>query len=277
MGDEQKKVIANWQGRSLKFSRLNSYVYYPWMKILVGEKPVKLYAFIGGAVGGLLVSVFGGIVAYRLTSSVSVLRGILSAFSVMGTTVMASYMLLQPSRNTNLFVDSIKSLSALFFSKLVSGTEIKEVAHDKIYFKDGRIGVMHLVSGTVNPTTLLRHLSYTANINSQLRTSLGKVQRYRFDVVDRVDFNEAKISYREKINDPNASQLSRNIALLQNRHCIEQLSKEVAKKSIEIMVVHKENELQRVYDYYDKAKENALIGGCVQLTGDRLKREVDNL
>lgn len=49
---EEREVSANWQGRSLKFNRANSYIYYPWMKYIVGEKPVKLYAFVSGVVGG---------------------------------------------------------------------------------------------------------------------------------------------------------------------------------------------------------------------------------
>ena len=275
---KEQEVSANWQGRSLKFNIANSYVYYPWMKYIVGEKPVKLYAFVAGVVAGPIFGSFGGVLAYRLTSSVSKITGATSALLVGSTIITASLLLMRPSRNTNLLFDSVKSLVSFLFPKtFIKAGEIKEIQDDKIYFKDGRVGMMFLVSGTISPTTLNRHLAITADANSQARAVLGKVKTWKFESIESVDFEEAKADYRSKMSDKSVPPLIRNMALIQNRHIVENLNGEVAKKTIEIQVVDREEDLYRITDYHEQAINSSVISEYIQLTGDRLKRGLDNL
>lgn len=275
---EEREVSANWQGRSLKFNRANSYIYYPWMKYIVGEKPVKLYAFVSGVVGGPILGTVAGSIAYKMTSSVSILTGATSALLATSTVVTGALLLMRPSRNTNLLFDSMKSLVSFVVPKtFVKTGEIKEIQEEKIYFKDGRVGMMFLVSGTVSPTTLNRHLAITADANSETRATLGKVKCWKFESTESVDFEEAKADYRNKMRDKTASPLTRNIAMIQNRHIIDSLNGEVAKKTVELQVVDKEEDLYKITDYYEQAKNKSVISDYIVLSGDRLKRGLDNL
>lgn len=274
----EKEVSANWQGRSLKFNIANSYVYYPWMKYIVGEKPVKLYAFVAGVVAAPILGSFGGVLAYKLTSSVSIIIGATSAILTSSTIITASLLLMRPSRNTNLLFDSMKSLVSFVIPKtFIKAGEIKEIQDDKIYFKDGRVGMMFLVSGTISPTTLNRHLAITADANSQTRATLGKVKTWKFESIENVDFEEAKADYRRKMNDKSVPPLIRNMAMIQNRHIVDKLSGEVAKKTIEIQVVDREEDLYKIMDYYEQAINSSVVSEYIQLKGDRLKRGLDNL
>ena len=99
---------GDWTGESLKHGLVNSYIYFDVFKNLTNGKPIKII-WAGVSLAFVFSSIFIASLAYQLTSTVSAVKGFLSATLVVITMLWLAWSNVKPSSDTTMLVDSVRT------------------------------------------------------------------------------------------------------------------------------------------------------------------------
>lgn len=270
---------GDWTGESLKHGLVNSYIYFDVFKNLTNGKPIKI-KWAGVSLAFVFGSIFLASWAYQLTSTVSSVKGFLSAILVVITMLWLAWLNVKPSGDTTMLVDSARTffylishkptLRDLMFRGTVEGNRI-------IFDKGKRIAEVYIVEGVVNKTMLARDLVSIFTELESLLPHIGDLTMIQSSQIERVDFSELKRHYRVIRNSKDSSRLQKKMAQIYNRRAIDTLTNELTQKEVVFFVANKEDELQKGRTFLRYASDKGVIANYQPIMEERLKRMLDRL
>lgn len=281
--DEGVKIVeiprGDWTGESLKHGLVNSYIYFDVFKNLTNGKPIKI-KWAGVSLAFVFGSIFLASWAYQLTSTVSSVKGFLSAILVVITMLWLAWLNVKPSGDTTMLVDSVRTffylinhkptLRDLMFRGTVEGNRI-------IFDKGKRIAEVYIVEGVVNKTMLARDLVTIFTELESLLPHIGDLTMIQSSQIERVDFSELKRHYRVIRNSKDSSRLQKKMAQIYNRRAIDTLTDELTQKEVVFFVANKEDELQKGRTFLRYASDKGVVANYQPIMEERLKRMLDRL
>ena len=270
---------GDWTGESLKHGLVNSYIYFDVFKNLTNGKPIKII-WAGVSLAFVFSSIFIASLAYQLTSTVSAVKGFLSATLVVITMLWLAWLNVKPSSDTTMLVDSVRTffylishkptLRDLMFRGTVEGNRI-------IFDKGKRIAEVYIVEGVVNKTMLARDLVSIFTELENLLPNIGDLTMIQSSQIERVEFSELKRHYRVIRNSKDSSRLQKKMAQIYNRRAIDTLTDELTQKEVVFFVANKEDELQKGRTFLRYASDKGVIANYQPIMEERLKRMLDRL
>ena len=281
--DEGVKIVeiprGDWTGESLKHGLVISYIYFDVFKNLTNGKPIKI-KWAGVSLAFVFGSIFLASWAYQLTSTVSSVKGFLSAILVVITMLWLAWLNVKPSGDTTMLVDSVRTffylishkptLRDLMFRGTVEGNRI-------IFDKGKRIAEVYIVEGVVDKTMLARDLVTIFTELESLLPHIGDLTMIQSSQIERVDFSELKRHYRVIRNSKDSSRLQKKMAQIHNRRAIDTLTNELTQKEVVFFVANKEDELQKGRTFLRYASDKGVIANYQPIMEERLKRMLDRL